>query len=165
MQHLDIISGKYFFKIFQECNINVEYRIQKSFWLTRRLSSESKSWTSREDSVNDMIKCRWNQSDRYFYPVKKYIIFGDNKENLQVVVAVHSQVSFHKGRQISYKMSFLIYLVFCDNLKILLFQFSNWYYTLGGKHCPVLNVNIFFSEFSSLKSNIIQNRTWQYGTV
>lgn len=99
-------------------------------WQERRLSSENQSWRSRGDSVNDtiinVIIYRLNQSDS-----NKINIFWFHNENLQVVVTVHPQVSFHEECQISYN-SFLIYLVFCDNLNILLFQSSKWY-TLGEK--------------------------------
>ena len=102
------------------------------FWLTRRLSSENKSWRSQEDSVNDKkIYSRWNP-DRFLSSevteLKKYL----RRENLQVVVTVHPQVAVHEGRQISYD-SFIIYVFFCDNLNILLLdQFSNWEEKMSG---------------------------------
>ena len=138
MQHLDnIIWVKFLWKYSK----NVIWMLM-GFWLTRRLSSENKSWRSLKDSVNDKkVKPR-----QIFYQViklKKYL----RRENLQVVVTVHPQVAVHEGRQISYD-SFIIYVLFCDNLNITsIFKCSNRY-TLG-ENCPDPKDNNFFSALTS----------------
>ena len=60
--------------------------------------------------------------------LKKYL----RRENLQVVVTVHPQVAVHEGRQISYD-SFIIYVLFCDNLNITSISKCSNRYTLGEK--------------------------------